>query len=324
MELLVLGGTGFLGRALAARAQHRGHDVTCLARGTRPPHPGVRFVGADRDRDDGLSAVSNRMWDAVIDLISQPVHARRAVRDVRARHRNYVSSSSVYAQSNVPDRSESAPIHRPLASGMITSLDDYGAAKAACEQIYADAGESSTIVRPALIGGFGDQSGRSGYYPWRFANPTGADVLVPDGTFPTALVDVDDLSEWLLLCASRSDRGIFNVAGRTTDLAEVFATCRVIVGSPARVRSVADDALLAQGVAPWAGKRSLPLWVPDPDMRFVATLNFDLARSRGFESRPLRETLAAALRYEHQRAGARPAGLTDDEEIELRALLDAA
>jgi 2'-hydroxyisoflavone reductase len=58
MRLLVLGGTVFLGRAVARHARDVGHDVTCAARGVSGTVPdGVRLVRVDRDRRDGLSTL---------------------------------------------------------------------------------------------------------------------------------------------------------------------------------------------------------------------------------------------------------------------------
>ena len=73
MRMLVLGGTAWLGRTVALEALRRGHDVTCLARGSADPPPGATFVTADRDLDHG---------QAVVDVTRHPGHARRAVRDV--------------------------------------------------------------------------------------------------------------------------------------------------------------------------------------------------------------------------------------------------
>ena len=77
----------------------------------------------------------------------------------------------------------------------MASMKDYGAAKVACENaVLASFGKSRTVMaRAELIGGPGDVSGRSGYWPWRFAHPSrnnGA-VLVPDvSDVPTAVIDV--------------------------------------------------------------------------------------------------------------------------------------
>src|SRR6185503_13006694 len=99
MRMLVLGGTAWLGRTVALEALRRGHDVTCLARGSADPPPGATFVSADRDLDDGLAAVADGTWDAVVDVTRHPGHARRAVRDLVARHRVLVSTGNVYARS---------------------------------------------------------------------------------------------------------------------------------------------------------------------------------------------------------------------------------
>ncbi|RIK12139.1 MAG: oxidoreductase, partial [Acidobacteria bacterium] len=110
MELLLLGGTAFLGREVARAALARGHAVTCLARGTAPAPEGVDLVAADRDRDDALAAVSGRTWDAVVDLTRQPGHARRAVRDLATRHWVFVSTANVYVEGPEVDRAESTPL----------------------------------------------------------------------------------------------------------------------------------------------------------------------------------------------------------------------
>ena len=320
MKLLLLGGTGSLGRAITTHALARGHEVTCLARGNGTTVDGAVLMRADRDQDDALSVVSDRNWDAVIDLASQPVHARRAVRDLRAEHWVYVSSVSVYTRGDDPDRDELASTAEPLTSDRFTEISDYGAAKMACENIYRENSTSHTILRPGLIGGNEDETGRSGYYPWRFAHPTGDDVLVPDPSFPVALIDIEDLASWIIDCADRQHLGTFNAAGETTTLAEVLELSREVTGSAAVARVVSDEALEAFGVNPWMGGKSLPLWINERELRYAATANSAAARAHGLRLRPIRQTLAAALVYENSRSE-RPAGLSDEEERALRQSL---
>ena len=66
MRLLILGGTQFLGRAIAAHACAMGHDVTCAARGVAGsvPHR-ARFIRVDRDEPDGLAPLADEEFDAL-------------------------------------------------------------------------------------------------------------------------------------------------------------------------------------------------------------------------------------------------------------------
>src|SRR5690606_33329146 len=116
MNLLLLGGTAFLGRAIATHARDRGIAVTCLARGSAPAPDGVEFVAADRDADDAFAALAGRAWDAVIDLSRQPGQVRRAVAALDARHWVFVSSGNVYAHFDRPEQDETSELLEPLAA----------------------------------------------------------------------------------------------------------------------------------------------------------------------------------------------------------------
>ncbi len=300
MNILLLGGTAFLGHAIATHALASGHAVTCLARGTNQPPTDATFITADRDQPDALRAVTGTKWDAVIDLTNTPEHALRATAQLDAQHWVFVSTASVYADFSTLEPDESAPT-LPIGP-------DYGGTKIACEQAFSST--ETTIIRPGLIGGYGDWTSRSGYYPWRFAHPSGHEILVPDPSFPVALIDVEDLAAWIVKCAVRRLVGVFNATGSTTTLAEVFRICRSITGFNGNLRILHDPTL----VNPWMGPKSLPLWIPDPAWRYAMTLDCSAARREGLHTRDLQTTLEAALRYESERETPRQAGLTDEEE----------
>lgn len=321
MDILILGGTAFLGHETACQLVAHGHSVTCLARGSQPAPDGTTLIQADRDHPAALSPVADQTWDAVVDLTCQPVHALRATQQLSARHWIFISSGSVYTDFSVPEQPVTAQTHPPLTADRMQDMSQFGSAKIACENAYLALDQQATIIRPGLIGGEGDWTGRSGYYVWRCAHPTGPDVLVPDDTQPIAILDVEDLAAWIGHCIANTVTGTFNAAGQPTTLAELYQRCYDLTECRASIRVVDDQTLLAEGIQPWMGPRSLPLWVPDPSLRFMATLDCGPARENGLRTRPLAATLAAALRYEEQRSIPRQAGLTDDEESALRQAL---
>ena len=321
MRLLVLGGTAWLGRTVAEEAVARGHDVTCLARGSAPPPDGVRFVVADRDVDDGLAEVAGKAWGAVVDVSRQPGQVRRAVRDLTAHHWVFVSTGNVYAAFAEVEQGEDSPLRGPLDGDVMEDMETYGEAKVACEAAVRGGGSTATIVRSGLIGGPGDWSGRTGYWPWRFAHPLGDEVVVPAALdFPCALVDVRDLAAWLVLAAEQRLDGVFNATGPTTTLGDVLAAAAAVSGSSARPRPVPVERLRELDVQGWMGPASLPLWIDDPDWRGFATMDTTRARAAGLTTRPLDQTLRDVLAFEETRDEPRRAGLTDDEE---RRVLDA-
>ncbi len=232
MRMLVLGGTVFLSRAVAAEGVRRGHEVVCAARGTSGPVPaGATLVTADRDRPGGLDALAGQAFDAVVDVatMSYPwVRDALAVLGAGAGHWTFVSSINVYADSVSTGQNEDAPLHEPIASGAaaqdrIRHPDLYAGIKAACEQAVVQAmGERAFIVRSGLIVGPGDVSDRFGYWPARISR--GGRVAVPDVLGqPAQHVDVRDLAAWIVTAGELRTGGVYNGVGPARPLGEVLA-----------------------------------------------------------------------------------------------------
>ncbi|HEX2704322.1 MAG TPA: NAD-dependent epimerase/dehydratase family protein [Candidatus Lustribacter sp.] len=333
MDLVVLGGTAYLGRYVTQAALARGHRVTCLARGTsgQPPE-GAVLVPVDRDQDGALSPVSAKHWDSVIDVARHPGHVRRAVSALAgaAGHYVFVSTGNVYADHRRPGLDESAPTLPPLDGEVMTDMSEYGAAKVACENhVLAGFGPGrSLIARSGLIGGPDDRSGRSGYWPWRFAHPSNPEgrVLVPDTPeLRTQVIDVRDLAQWLVRCAERRTAGVYDAVGHTVRMHDHLALAREVARHTGPLVPVSSAWLAAHEVAEFMGPRSLPLWLHDPGWLGFTHRRGEAARTAGLHSRPLRETLEAALASESERPTGTPrgAGLTDDEERDLLARVPA-
>jgi len=320
MRLLILGGTQFLGRAIAAHARAMGHDVTCAARGvTGMVPPGARFIRVDRDEPDGLASLAGVEFDAVVDVSRHPGQVRRAVAVLKPRvaHWTFVSTVSVYADvSTIGQRAVTAPIRAPTAPEIEHSTEEtYDAAKVACEQAI---GENALICRAGLIVGPEDPTGRFTYWPMRLDR--GGEVLVagtPDDA--VQLIDVRDLAQWIVHAAQKGLTGCFDGIGSTRTRGRFLAECADALGSSCTFTWVDRAFLERQNIKRWAGPGSLPLWLPLPDYAGFNTRDTSPAREAGLTVRALSETARDTLSWARS-AGGTVTGLTADEE---RAALQA-
>ena len=293
MRLLILGGTVFLGRHVIDAALARGHAVTMLNRGRhgRGLFPEVeRLVG---DRDGDMSALRGRAFDAVIDCTAfNPAQVERslAALDTGAPHVVLVSSISAYGVFP-PHRvfDESAP----LASGN----EGYGPLKARAEEALSRAlPDRHAIVRPGLIVGPHDPTGRFTYWPTRVAR--GGEILAPGRPErPVQVIDVRDLAAFCLALAESRVTGSFNAVGPRMPMQALLDACvRAAPEAGARFTWLPDDLLLVLGMAPWT---QLPLWLPENDAVHGGMLLGDATRAAavGLSCRAIEDTAADTLAW---------------------------
>jgi 2'-hydroxyisoflavone reductase len=329
MLILVLGGTSWLGGEVARVALERDHAVTCLARGeSGQVPPGATFVRADRGADTAYDRVRSD-WEGVVDVSWQPGFVRRAVAALGGHTGTwvYVSSCSVYAAHDAIGADESAAL-LPALEGDEATTETYGEAKVACERAVRDGvGEGKAVIaRAGLIGGPGDRSGRTGYWPNRFAHPATADgsVLVPDSPdLATQVIDVRDLAAWLVHCIEETVHGTFNACGPVTRFADHVDAARRVSSHAGPLVTVSTRWLAEHDVNPWAGPRSLPLWLPGPAEAGFAARCTEAAMAAGLVCRPLEQTLTDVLAWEvaHGSDQSPRAGLSPADE---RQLIEAA
>ena len=266
------------------------------------------------DRDGGLDALHGRKWDAVIDTCGYyPRVVEQSVSLLRKTVPFYVfiSSVSAYADLSTPPTEDSPTAELP--DDATESLDFYGPLKAECERVVLRAyGEAAAIVRPGLIVGPHDPTGRFTYWPHRLAR--GGDVLAPGPREnPAQLIDGRDLGEWLVLLAERRTGGTFNAVTPRFTMESLLETTRETVNEDAGLVWVDAPFLLERGVGEWM---ELPLWVVDRDMAGLLEVDSSRAIDAGLTFRPLEETIRGAL---EQAELTDAAGMKPEREAELLA-----
>ena len=320
MNVLILGGTVFLGRALVTELTAHGHTVTTFTRGVHSVDdapPATRILG---DREGELSALPPSGWDAVVDTSGyRPAVVRASSEHLRAApHYTFVSTISVYDET-VPEITEETAIP-PLPEGMDErSLEAYGPLKAQCEGVVREAfGDRALVVRPGLIVGPHDPSDRFTYWPERAAR--GGTILAPAPAESfVQFIDVRDLARFIVNALERSVHGTFNVTGKpqTTTMRDVVDASREAAAVPSEVAWVGEEFLALHGVEPWMG---LPLWIPE-SAGLPGFSNASVARALGRDLafRSLAETMRDTLEWAKTRPadGVRRAGLSAEREAEL-------
>jgi 2'-hydroxyisoflavone reductase len=287
MRVLILGGTIFLGRHVAAQALARGHDVTLFHRGRHGADlfPGVEHLRGDRASD--LSALEGERWDTAVDTSGfRPDHVAASsalLAKAGVEHLSFVSTCNVYPGWPAGPVSEDSPVWE--------GGDDYGPHKAASERA-AEAALPGRVahLRAGLLVGPHDNVFRLPWWVRRIGR--GGEVLCPgDPERTVQLIDVRDLAAWFLDLAEERRAGVFNATsppGRTT-MREVLEAAVAATGSDARLAWVPDDALVEAGVEPWM---ELPLWIPARDGAGTWQVAAARADAAGLRPRPVAETVA--------------------------------
>ncbi|EAR51581.1 hypothetical protein OG2516_01641 [Oceanicola granulosus HTCC2516] len=336
MRCLVVGGTGFLGGAIADAATAAGHDVTILSRGrTVRGGSSVRTIRADRHGD--LAPLRGEAFDWVFDSCAYTPASVRTLLEALPGLQRYVLVSSIstygsYTAHVIETDPVPAPTEDDLATaravppGERASAMAYGAAygplKRGCELVAEEMlGARATALRVGLLVGAGDYTDRLTWWARRIDLAHGDRRRVPaPGPCDRAVqfIDVRDAADFALACAESAHGGVWNVTGRPMPMADLLAAARDAAGSPAELVWVDEARVVGAGVAPWV---DMPLMAPAlPQFRYFLQVDTARARSAGLACRPLRDTLARLLAWDRARRDVPlKGGLSAEQEA---ALLD--
>jgi len=324
MRILVLGGTVFLSKAVAAEAVRRGHSVDCAARGSSGSVPeGARLVAWDRSQPVPAE-LHDTAYDAVVDVGRLPSWVRTAVTAWPGAHWVFVSTVNVYPDESTPGGTPATlALREPITEDVDLAVDmeAYGPMKVACEQLVQEGAASSMVVRPGLISGPGDPTGRYTYWPSRLAElADGDEVLAPGRPDDSVqIIDVRDLAEWIVESCETRLTGVYDGVGPVTRLADLLAASASGVGVEPTWTWVDQEFLTEQGVEPWAGPDAIPLWLPRPE--YDGMLAHDVAPSvaAGLRPRPVADTARDTLTWLRETPDAPVSGIGREREAELLA-----
>ncbi|MDQ3022571.1 MAG: NAD-dependent epimerase/dehydratase family protein [Bacteroidota bacterium] len=320
MNILILGGTVFLGRALVNSALTRNHNITLFNRGIHNPEIFPEAEKLTGDRNGNLDALKGRTFDAVIDTCG---HVPRIVRESAellkdsTAHYTFISSISAYkdfSKNGINEDSEAAVVTDGKTDEM--TMENYGPLKALCEKAVEEVYKDRALnIRPGLIVGENDWSDRFTYWIHRISQ--GGKVLAPDAKKShTQFIDVKDLADWIIKMSEEKKSGLYNATGPDYNLTleKLFDECRKVSGSDAEIVWVSEKYLADENVTPWT---EIPLWVQEEDAG-VNNVDVSKAIKHGLKFRPLAETLKDTLEFDKTRKDyTLRAGLKADKEVEL-------
>jgi 2'-hydroxyisoflavone reductase len=324
MDLLVIGGTRFFGRAAVEEAARRGHRVTVLHRGEWEPDgfPDVEHLHGDRTL--GLEVLRGRSWDAVLDTWAFIPREVRDLADVAGNsigHYTYVSSLSVHPDDLPVGATEATPMHPPAPVEVEEVTDEtYGPLKVASEdQARTSFAGRLLVIRPGYIVGPNDPTDRFTFWVRRAA--AGGRMFAPGSPdAPIQGIDARDLGTFVVGRIEAGDTGTYGVVGprEPMTMADVLEAARTAADADTRFEWVDQDFVFGLGDE---AETLFPMW--HPQLPGFHAYDASRALDAGLRPRPFAETVADTLAWDRDR-GSPPlkAGYDDQRERELLAAWD--
>ena len=329
LNVLILGGTGFIGPHMVREAQRRGHTLTLFNRGRTNSDlfPDVEKIKGDRNGDH--SEIAGRKWDVVIDnsgYIPRHVETAARVLSPNVDHYVFISTISVYASFAEPNH-EGSPLAQ-LDDETVEQVtgETYGGLKVLCEKRAATemGDERLTVLRPTYICGPGDHTDRFSYWPIRTAR--GGEMIWPGGPeYPTQIIDVRDLAQFTFDAVEQRVSGTYNMVNPpgSYTMGDLLRDSVSASGADVAPIWVDEDFIeMARNEYTVSNRGMFPVWHGlSGEYAAVSSISDERAKAAGLVARPVSETIAALLSWwktlpEERQADLR-SGIPADIEAEL-------
>jgi 2'-hydroxyisoflavone reductase len=312
MNILVIGGTRFVGRHIVAEALRRKHQVTIFNRGNnREVFPELEWLQGDRNND--IESLRGKFFDTVIDTCGYTPQQLELSNSILCTtpHYTFISTISVYAEPLEAFADEDAKLAELEKPTNEVTNETYGALKVLCEQGIQKTFAQCLILRPGIIVGPYDPTDRFSYWVWRTAQ--GGKMLAPAPmNAPAQFIDARDLANFTLDSLERSLTGIFNTVTPANALCfgDILETTLEISKAHTQITWVSEDFLAKQDL-------DLPLYVPQAYQSWwqVSSRN---AVQEGLSFHPLEQTISDTLGWISEIKDYKPeAGLSEEQEMTL-------
>lgn len=322
MNILILGGTKFLGRHLVDAALLSSHIVTIFHRGLTNPalfkHSTVKEIIGDRKNRHDLKKLEGH-YDCIIDTCgyeAEDVSLSVEVLKKKTERYIFVSTISVYqTKSGVAINEKSDLVEQPIQP----EEPNYATKKALCESFLTNLVDQdrALIVRPGLIVGPHDPTDRFTYWIRRVRR--GGTILAPGSRERVVqFIDVRDLAAFILHLADNNKTGIYNAVGpgeklTMGDFLDTVTNTVYDNAAKPKLKWVNEESLEKAGIQPWM---EMPLWLPEnSDLQAMMMVSTEKAAQAGLRWRPLDDTIRAVNEWDKARdAVALGAGLSPEKE----------
>lgn len=304
LDILMLGGTGFLGPHTVCYALERGHNVTLFNRGRTNSDlfPELEKLTGNRDPaiDEGLKALEGRRWDAVIDTSGYvPRIVGASTRLLADRVDQYLFVSTICQYDDWLEGGNHGTEDRPRGRLDDPTTEDvsthYCALKAYCEEAAeAQMPGRVTRIRPGLIAGPRDGTDRFTYWPVRASR--GGEMLAPGRpTDLTQYIDVRDLAAFMVRTIEEGLTGAYNLVRPPMPFGELLHACLAETDAGTQLTWVSAEFLAEHDLLAW---RDINLWVDSSGpMAGSLTWSPNKALNAGLTIRPVADTVRDTLEW---------------------------
>ena len=226
MDILIIGGTRFIGKHIALNLSAAGHKVTLMHRNKSMDLDLVKFQHIFLDRRNFGDLKIEKAFDLVIDTCAYTPSDLGILSSISFSRYLFISTVGVYCSSIADNSNENA---KRLSDTDEESLrNQYGFQKRQTEDCVTTVIPDSIILRPSIVLGPEENSGRLTRIVEKFVrNNVLYAPLSDSNSLITQFIDVRDLAKLTLRIIESGEGGAFNTVGkrsRWNDFISIFAS----------------------------------------------------------------------------------------------------